>query len=100
MDITPQVLDEFKQRMHITHGAEDENLKRLLSFSYIYIQSKCGEFLLDENQTGKELVFERTRYVYNDAAEYFDDNFLSMINGFSIENIPVTTTTTEGDTNA
>ncbi|PAM92619.1 hypothetical protein B4N84_22260 [Flavobacterium sp. IR1] len=86
--ITPEIIDEFKARMHITHGAEDDNLKRLLSFSYADIQDKCGEFDMSVDGPGKELVFERSRYAYNDAIEYFNDNFLSQINSFAFENLP------------
>ena len=91
MDITPQVLDEFKQRMHITHGAEDENLKRLLSFSVLDLQEKIGMMDIEKDERAKELVFERTRYAYNDALEYFNDNYLSQILSLSISQL-------EGDT--
>ncbi|KRK11838.1 hypothetical protein FD51_GL000821 [Lacticaseibacillus zeae DSM 20178 = KCTC 3804] len=33
----------------------------------------------------KELVIERTRYVYNDQVEFFEDNFLSTIIGLSLQ---------------
>lgn len=100
MDITLELLQEFKDRMHITHSSEDDNLKRLLSFSYLYIKSKCGYIdiyeLSDINQRAKELVFERSRYAYNDALEYFEDNFLSDITSLAIDNLPIE----EGDTDA
>ncbi|MFB4471821.1 phage gp6-like head-tail connector protein [Oceanobacillus caeni] len=74
--------------MHISHN-EDSNLRQLLSFSYAYIKSKCGEFDLsgetEIDLLGRELVFERTRYAYNDALEYFNTNFLSDINGLSLD---------------
>lgn len=74
--------------MHISHN-EDDNLKRLLSSSFAYIKSKCGKFDLsgeeDTDLIAKELVFERARYAYNDALEYFDINFLSDINSLSLE---------------
>ena len=84
--VTPELLEEFKERMRITHGAEDGNLKRMLSFSVADLQEKCGEFDIEKNERAKELVFERTRYAYNDALEFFDNNFLSQINslGFSL----------------
>ncbi|MGE7766663.1 phage gp6-like head-tail connector protein [Peribacillus sp. NPDC096540] len=73
--------------MHITHN-EDSNLKQLLSFSITKIKSSCGEFDIygekDIDLMGKELVFERTRYAYNDALEYFDDNFLSQITSLGL----------------
>ncbi|WP_112182738.1 phage gp6-like head-tail connector protein [Paraliobacillus zengyii] len=77
--------------MHISHSGEDDNLKRLLSFSYAYVESKCGAFELQGETTidirAMELVLERTRYAYNDAVEYFEDNFLSDINSLGIDMI-------------
>lgn len=82
--VTEELLTEFKERMHITHGAEDSNLKRLLSFSIADLQEKCGQFVVEENERAKELVFERSRYAYNDALEFFDDNFLSQLNSLGL----------------
>lgn len=82
--ITPTIVEEFKERMHITHSGEDDNLKRLLSFSVSALQESCGVFDIEDSQLAKELVFERTRYAYNDAVEYFEDNFLSQINGLGL----------------
>lgn len=97
-EITQEVLEEFKSRMHITHSGEDDNLKRLLSFSVSAIKSSCGEFDINGNtdidMRAKELVFERTRYAYNDALEFFEDNFLSEITGLGIDMLPDSTTTT------
>lgn len=87
--VTETIVQEFKERMHIFHSGEDDNLKRKLSSSFAYIKSKCGKFdlsgELDSDLMGKELVFERARYAYNDALEYFDTNFLSDINSLSFE---------------
>lgn len=81
--VTLELLQEFKERMHISHSGEDDNLKRLLSFSIAYIEDKCGEFHLAGTSNldirARELVLERTRYSYNDAVEYFEDNFQSDI---------------------
>ncbi|WP_096269558.1 hypothetical protein [Paucisalibacillus globulus] len=75
--------------MHIAHSGEDDNLKRMLSSSFAYIKSVCGEFNLsgelDTDLRAKELVFERARYAYNDALEYFDKNFLSDIHTLSFD---------------
>ncbi|MGE6380005.1 phage gp6-like head-tail connector protein, partial [Peribacillus muralis] len=60
--VTPELLKEFKERMHISHSSEDDNLKRLLSFSIEDLQNKCGPFDVEKNARAKELVFERTRY--------------------------------------
>ncbi|WP_368900685.1 phage gp6-like head-tail connector protein [Oceanobacillus oncorhynchi] len=75
--------------MHISHESEDSNLKDLLSFSYAYVKSKCGDFSLEGDKEtdirGQELVLERTRYAYNDAVEFFEDNFLSEIMALGID---------------
>jgi hypothetical protein len=86
MIISDELLQEFKERMHISHDIEDANLKRLLSFSVVDLTAKCGPFDLieNENEKAKELVFERTRYAYNDALEFFDANFLSLITSLGI----------------
>ncbi|QXE02766.1 phage gp6-like head-tail connector protein [Terribacillus sp. DMT04] len=87
-NVTEELLQEFKDRLHISHKSEDSHLKRLLSFSYADISDKCGSFSLETANPGKELVLERSRYAYNDALEYFNDNFLSQINSFALSNLP------------
>ncbi|MDX8288839.1 phage head-tail connector protein [Metabacillus indicus] len=88
MYITPEILDEFKGRMRITHSSEDDYLSSLLNTSYADIKSKCGPFDIKTELRGRELVFERARYSFNDALEYFDGNFLSQILSFSLDNLP------------
>jgi hypothetical protein len=83
MSITYETLKEFKERMHLGDD-EDENLERILSASIVSLKKTCGDYniLLDEDF--KELVFERSRYVYNDALEYFSQNFITEINNLSL----------------
>ncbi|MGI2801623.1 hypothetical protein [Bacillus cereus group sp. BfR-BA-01360] len=87
MDITTisnEILEEFKERMHLGDD-EDDNLRRILSASNKALLRVCGDYHLNTDEEFKELVFERSRYVYNDALEYFDKNFLSQINSLSID---------------
>ncbi|WZX99623.1 phage head-tail connector protein [Bacillus sp. FSL W7-1360] len=84
--ISNEIVKDFKDRMRITHTSEDAYLSSLLRTSYVDIQGKCGEFDISNDAIGKELVFERSRYVYNDALEFFNDNFLSQINSFALMN--------------
>lgn len=84
IDVSNELLKEFKDKLHILHDDEDSNLKRLLSFSYDIICEKCGFFDIENNEQGKSLVFERARYEYNDKLEYFDTNFLGEISSFLI----------------
>lgn len=96
--ITPEVLKEFKERMHLDDG-EDDNLLRILKASNDDLIVICGSYDIGTNERFKELVFERSRYAYNDALEYFYTNFLTQINnlnlGKALESINV-----EGDSDA
>lgn len=85
MVVGENIVKEFKEHVRISHDSEDDSLKRKLVASYADIQEKCGSFDIDKHSRGKELVFERTRYVINDALEYFDKNFISQINSLSFE---------------
>ncbi|MBG9616039.1 hypothetical protein [Bacillus cereus] len=83
--ISNEILQQFKDRMHLG-DEEDDNLKRILSTSNKALLRVCGNYDLNKDEEFKELVFERSRYVYNDALEYFDKNFLSQINSLGIDN--------------
>ncbi|MED4445602.1 hypothetical protein CON34_10320 [Bacillus thuringiensis] len=82
--ISNEILKQFKDRMHLG-DEEDDNLKRILSTSNKALLRVCGNYDLNKDEEFKELVFERSRYVYNDALEYFDKNFLSQINSLGID---------------
>lgn len=81
--ITQEIVEEFMLRMHLDDD-EDGNLKNILEASYEDLRDKCGNYEMTDKRF-KELVFERARYVYNDALEYFDTNFLSQINSLAIK---------------
>ncbi|HDR7791063.1 TPA: hypothetical protein QCY15_005709 [Bacillus paranthracis] len=82
--ISNEILQEFKDRMHLG-DEEDGNLKRILSTSNKALIRVCGNYDVNKDEEFKELVFERSCYVYNDALEYFDKNFLSQINSLGID---------------
>ena len=84
MAIAYTIVQEFKERMHLG-DYEDENLERILSASNQALQRMCGKYDIENDEVFKELVFERSRYVYNDALEYFNVNFLSQINSLGLE---------------
>ncbi|PTF96725.1 hypothetical protein [Staphylococcus chromogenes] len=87
--ITSDLIQDFKARNRIFYNIEDERIKRDLELSYEDIKSKCGEFDILIPSLGRELVLERTRYVFNDKLEEFSDNFLSSIVQFQIMNMEV-----------
>lgn len=99
MSITNEILIEFKERMHLG-SYEDNNLKRILSASISSLQRICGDYDINTHEEFKELVFERSRYVYNDALEYFETNFISQINGLAIDKALEEINLKEGDTDA
>ncbi len=76
--ITPEIVEEFKRRMHLDDD-EDGNLQRILEASYADLTRICGEYDLSD-PVFRELIFERSRYAYNDALEYFYTNFITQIN--------------------
>ncbi|MFG3613097.1 hypothetical protein [Rummeliibacillus stabekisii] len=98
MAITDEILQEFKDRMHLS-DEEDDNLRRILSASNKALKRMCGDYDILIDEEFKELVFERSRYVYNDALEYFNDNFLSSINNLNIAKA-LEEITVEGDVDA
>lgn len=79
MNVTSKEIAEFKERMHGLSNDEDDNLIRILSTCVGDLQEKCGDYNF-EDDSFKELVFERARYVYNDALEFFNKNFQDQIN--------------------
>lgn len=83
-DQIKSLLTEFKARMSIYHSSEDDELKNMLQASYDAIKRMTGVSDITNVQF-KELVIERTRYVYNDQVEFFEDNFLSTIIGLSLQ---------------
>lgn len=81
--ITSEIINEFKLRMRLSDD-EDDNLKRILKASHDDLQRICGDYDINTHEVFKELVFERSRYVYNDALEYFHSNFLTQLNNLNI----------------
>ncbi|WP_226639761.1 hypothetical protein [Priestia flexa] len=89
---------EFKERNRLGNH-EDANLTRILSASVTALKRVCGDYDIEDEEF-KELVFERSRYVYNDALEYFNDNFLTEINSLSVDKVLETMTLEDGEENA
>ena len=83
-DQIESLLTDFKSRMSIYYSSEDTELKNMLQASYDAVNRMTGVSDISNAQF-KELVIERTRYVYNDQVEFFEDNFLSTIIGLSLQ---------------
>ena len=85
--ITTEILKEFKGQYVKESGLgveSDEVFKQMLETAYVYIKERTGDFDINEEPTGKQLVFDRARYVRANASELFYENFLADMNGFSL----------------
>ncbi|WP_288746336.1 phage gp6-like head-tail connector protein [uncultured Enterococcus sp.] len=78
-------IDEYKARFRIFHSSEDKEIGEQLENSFEDIQSLIGTFDPNAYKKGKELVFERTRYLRNESLEYFYDNFQTRIIDCSVD---------------
>lgn len=83
IQISNEILVEFKNRMKLGDD-EDDNLTRILKVSVEDLQAICGDYDINTSERFKELVFERSRYVYNDVLEFFSENYLTQIVNLSI----------------
>lgn len=92
------LIDEFKARMHIFHSVEDTNLQRIIDSSTAAISRMTGIESDTDNLEFQELVLERSRYVYNDQVEFFEQNFQSQILGLSASTLTDDGSSESGDT--
>lgn len=79
------LLKSFKERMRIFHNGEDANLSKMLESSESAILSLVGSKDSADPRV-RELILERTRYVYNDQVEFFYGNFQGDLMALSLEN--------------
>lgn len=80
-----EFIKEYKARFRIFHSSEDDDIGEQLESSFTDLKSIIGDFEPNNFLKGKELVFERTRYLRNESLEYFYDNFQTMIMDASID---------------
>jgi len=74
------LLEDFKTKMKITWSDEDGTLADSISRGKAYISGLTGTTLdFDTAGEPKTLLLEYCRYDYNNAVEYFEENFSSRI---------------------
>lgn len=78
------LLEEFKQRMRIFHSSEDNNLVQILESAEATIKRLVGSAPAGHKEI-KKLVLENARYLYNDQAEFFYDNYQKDIQGLALD---------------
>lgn len=72
----PHLLLELKKRLHITWDEDDTELENIIKRGKSYFKRLTGKafsFGVEDEET--ELLYERCRYVYNNAADEFEENF-------------------------
>lgn len=70
------LLKELKNRLHITWNEDDPDLENIIKRAKAYflrLTGKSFSFAPEDEET--ELLYERCRYVYNNAADEFEKNF-------------------------
>ena len=74
------MLEAVKNYLKITWDDEDTNLQEIIDQGEAYLNELTGAEL-DYTQKGlaRSLLFDYCRYVYNNASEYFEENFAKEI---------------------
>jgi hypothetical protein len=71
-----ELLIDLKNRLRITWEDEDEDLGKLIERAKAYLSSLTGaSFDFSQEEWPKDILLERCRYVYNNAADEFEKNF-------------------------
>lgn len=70
------LLQEVKDYLKITWGDEDANIEGVIARGKSYLDDLTGT-TLDFDAVGppKSLLLDYCRYVYNNASEYFEENY-------------------------
>lgn len=85
--IPEDIIDEFK-RLYVKESGlgieSDETFQEMLETSYLYIQQHTDVFDIESEPVGKQLVFDKARYIRANASELFYQNYLSDMNAFGL----------------
>lgn len=73
------MLQVVKDYLKITWEDEDAGLTDLISRGQGYLNNLVGAELDFEEASPRSLLLDYCRYVYNNASEYFEENFSSEI---------------------
>jgi hypothetical protein len=71
-----QLLADLKSRLNITWNDTDTDLIKMIDGAKTYLSEVTGaSFDFSKEKGPTELLLERCRYVYNNAADEFETNF-------------------------
>lgn len=74
------MLQEIKDYLKITWSDEDSALQGLILRGKAYLNDLAGiELDFETEGTAKSLLLDYCRYAYNNALEYFEENFQKEI---------------------
>lgn len=74
------MLQELKNYLKITWDSEDIYLQNIIARGKEYLKDLTGtEINYEEEGQAKSLLLDYCRYYYNNAVEYFEDNFQKQI---------------------
>ena len=74
------MLDAVKNYLKITWDDEDAAIQDIIDQSKAYLNELVGaELDFEQKGLARSLLFDYCRYVYNNASEYFEENFAREI---------------------
>lgn len=74
------MLDEVKGYLKVTWDDEDEDIARLIAQGEAVLEELAGaELDFQSEGLARSLLFDNVRYAYNNASEYFEENFAKQI---------------------
>lgn len=74
------MLEELKKYLRITWENEDTYLDTIIARSKEYLNNLTGTNInFEQEGLGKSLLLDFCRYYYNNAVEYFEENFQGQI---------------------
>lgn len=74
------MLDSVKRYLRITWKSEDDDLEKMIERGKAQIERLTGTSIdFEEDLVAQDLLLDYCRYSYNNALEYFEDNFKSQI---------------------
>jgi len=82
------MLEELKKNLKLTWNDEDDNLNRSIQAGKEYLEFIAGTTLdFESSFFNKDLLLNYCRYDYNNAIEYFEDNFSKKLTQLQIKNV-------------
>ena len=80
MEQEPTLLDEVKDYLKITWEDEDTEVQRIIDRGQSYLNELAGvELDFETEGLARSLFFDYCRYAYNNATEFFEENFRTAI---------------------